>query len=102
MQMRKMGLPVLAVMAVAAALIVSACGQQEVGEAVIHEVDSTIFSHVGYDPAGQQLTVVFRETGDTYVYKGVGADIYHGLLAADSIGSYYHANIRDQFEYDRN
>jgi hypothetical protein len=101
MKMRKLGLPVLAVVAVTVAMVAIGCGQQDAGPATLLEVDSTTFSHVGYDPAAQQLTVVFRESGDTYVYRGVGADVYQGLLAADSIGAYYHEHIRDRFQYDR-
>lgn len=98
MKIRMIGLPVLAVIAT---LVVAGCGQKEMSETMLHEVDSTTFSHVGYDAAAEKLTVVFRDGGETYVYKGISADMYRGLLAADSLGTYYHANIRDKFEHDK-
>ncbi len=102
MKIRMIGLPVIAAIAVTAVLAVTGCEQaQEIGEPGLQTVDSSTFSHVGYDPASQELTVVFREGGETYVYKNVGADVYEGLMAAESIGAFYHQNIRDQFEFDR-
>jgi len=101
MKVRTIGLPALALIAVTVSLVVSGCAQQEASHPALHEVESTTFSHVGYDPAARQLTVVFRDGGETYVYKGIAPDVYQGLLAADSIGQYYHANIRDKFEHDR-
>ncbi len=99
--MKKNIIGLFAVLAVAATLVVSGCGQPEVAQPTLQEVESTTFSHVGYDPASQELTMVFREGGETYVYKGISADVYQGLVSAESVGAYYHANIRDQFEYDR-
>lgn len=100
MKIRMIGLPVIAVVAVAV-LMVAGCGQQESAQPMLDEVESTTFSHVGYDPAAQELTVVFRDGGETYVYQGITADIYQGLLSAESYGTYYHENIRDKFEYEK-
>ncbi len=62
------------------------------------EVDSSAFSHVGFDAGAQELTVVFRDTGSTYVYSGISAELGQAFLSADSLGGFYHSNIRDQFE----
>ncbi len=65
------------------------------------EIDSTMFSHVGYNPASQDLTVVFRDAGETYVYHNVPAEVHTGLVTAESAGRYFHTNIRDTYEYTR-
>lgn len=107
MKMRIMGVTMVAC---AAVLMVTGCGQSEtettpaVEEAVataaggMVEVDSTVFSAVGYDATAQALTLVFRENGRTYVYSGIPAEIGEAFINADSLGTYYHANIRDKFE----
>jgi outer membrane lipoprotein-sorting protein len=108
MKMRIMGVTMVAC---AAVLMVSGCGQSEttetaptVEEAVatvaggIVEVDSTVFSSVGYDAEAQALTLVFRENGRTYVYSGIPAEMGEAFINADSLGTYYHENIRGKFE----
>jgi len=101
MKIQMLGLPALAVVAVAVTLVVSGCAQQDAGHPALLEVESTTFSHIGYDPTAQQLTVVFRDGGETYVYKDISVELYQGLIAADSVGAYYHQNIRDKFQFDR-
>ena len=65
------------------------------------EVESTMISHVGYNPASGELTVVFREAGDSYVYQNVPEDVYTGLVTAESPGRFFHANIREAYEFTR-
>lgn len=62
------------------------------------EVESSAFSHVGYNAAAQELTLIFRDTGSTYVYSGITPDVGQAFLSAESLGSFYHSTIRDQFE----
>lgn len=61
-------------------------------------VDSSAFSQVGYNADAQELTVVFRDTGSVYVYSGISPDVGQSFLNASSLGGFYHANIRDQYE----
>jgi hypothetical protein len=56
------------------------------------KVDSSMIYAVGYDPETQTLEVVFNRTG-VYIYEGVPQEVYDGLLAADSKGSYMRAYI---------
>jgi hypothetical protein len=63
-------------------------------------VESSMISAVGYDEAGEILEVVFN-SGSIYRYSGVPKDVYEGLLAADSKGSFMHNNILDVYPYTR-
>jgi hypothetical protein len=49
---------------------------------------------VGYE--GDVLEVEFS-TGSVYRYKGVPRPVYEGLMASESKGKYFHANIRALF-----
>lgn len=76
----------------------SPVSQAPIADTGLVPVDSSAFSQVGYDAAAQELTVVFRDTGSTYVYSGIPTDVGQAFMNADSLGGYYHANIRDQYE----
>ncbi len=65
---------------------------------VMVEVDSSVFSRVGYDAVAQELLVEFAESGQTYLYSDVPAAVAEAFLAADSHGRYYHEEIRGQYE----
>lgn len=78
--------------------LVTGCGEQPTA---LVELDSTMISHVGYNPAAEELTVVFRETGDRYAYQNVPEEVYTGLVTAESPGRFFHANVRDAYEFTR-
>jgi hypothetical protein len=61
-------------------------------------VESTMISEAGYDPETEELEVVFN-SGTVYRYSGVPREVYDGLLAADSKGSYMQAEVIDVFPY---
>lgn len=63
--------------------------------------DSTAFTSIGYHPFSKTLWVVFRNTGDGYHYYDVPAEVWYHLKTADSKGSFFQEEIRDQYEYDR-
>ncbi len=63
-------------------------------------VSSSMLRSVGYDAATQTLEVEFLN-GSVYQYFAVPATTYHNLLAADSLGSYFQANIRGAFSYQK-
>ncbi len=48
---------------------------------------------IGHDPAANELHVAFK-SGGTYVYPNVTADQHAALIAAPSIGSHLHKNIK--------
>lgn len=62
-------------------------------------VQSSALARVSYDDATHTLCATFRGTGRTYVYQNVPAEIYDGLMGADSLGSYFNACIRDHFPF---
>lgn len=51
-------------------------------------------------PESGVLTLEFK-SGATYNYRNVPANVYHGLMAAESHGIFFHENIRDKFKYLR-
>lgn len=55
---------------------------------------------VGYDPQTRRLEVVFH-TGRIYCYEGVEPEVYQGLLAAESKGSYMRAHLIGRYPYRR-
>ena len=60
------------------------------------KVDSSMIYAVGYDEEAQILEVVFKRTG-VYRYHNVPKDVYEGLLASDSKGSYMRNMIIDMY-----
>ena len=59
-------------------------------------VDSSNLSKVGYDAGRRELEVHFRN-GGAHRHVDVPPEKYAGLMSADSHGSYYAANIRNNF-----
>ena len=56
-------------------------------------VSSSNLASVGYDASQQILEIEFL-TGSVYQYFNVPQAIYEGLMAADSHGRYFDANIK--------
>lgn len=71
--------------------------QAPIADTGLVAVDSSAFSQVGYNAVAEELTLVFSD-GNVYVYSGISADLAAEFMSADSLGGFYHANIRDQFE----
>jgi hypothetical protein len=63
-------------------------------------VKSTLLASVTYVTGESQLRLEFCD-GAIYVYLAVPEDIYNGLLAADSKGSYFNRHIRNCFRHTR-
>lgn len=63
-------------------------------------VDSSAIRAIGYDTHTQVLTIQFTSL-QVYDYLDVPESEYHGLLTAESKGSYFSQNIRDQFQARR-
>lgn len=56
-------------------------------------VSSSNLRSVGYDASTKTLEVEFKD-GSVYQYRDVAQSIYEGLMAAQSHGSYFDANIK--------
>ncbi|HEY4124473.1 MAG TPA: KTSC domain-containing protein [Rhizomicrobium sp.] len=62
-------------------------------------LDSSALTAVHYDDAHARLRATFRETGKTYIYENVPRAVYDALLAAESAGAFFNANIRDSYSF---
>jgi hypothetical protein len=60
-------------------------------------VQSTALEEVAYNEKAHTLLARFRESGRTYLYRGVPQELYDGLIFADSLGAFFNAHIRDRF-----
>jgi KTSC domain-containing protein len=62
------------------------------------QVESSMMTFVKYDDDAGELDITFR-SGKTYRYLEVPAEVYDGLLEADSKGEFFNDNIKDDFIY---
>lgn len=63
-------------------------------------VESSNIASIGYDAAKQKLAVGFKG-GGLYTYNGVPAELYEEFLSAPSVGSFFHSNIRNAFDVEK-
>ncbi len=63
-------------------------------------VQSSALLQLAYDEAAHTLRATFRESGRTYLYRGVPQELYDRLIFADSIGAYFNAHVRDHFDFE--
>jgi lysyl-tRNA synthetase class 2 len=64
------------------------------------DVDSEAISAIDYDEVHDKLFVRFT-SGERYVYVGVPGEVHRSFVEADSKGRFFHAEIRDQYPYNR-
>lgn len=62
------------------------------------QVQSSSLKSVGYSARQQVLEVEFQ-AGSVYQYKDVPPEVHQALMAAESKGSYFAANIRDKYPF---
>ncbi len=63
-------------------------------------VTSSDIRSIGYDADSQTLEIEFN-SGGTYQYSGVPSGEHDGIMAADSKGKYFHANIKNRYSFDK-
>jgi hypothetical protein len=64
-------------------------------------VSSTSLQSVGYDEEKQVLEIDFH-SGNVYQYFSVPHEVYQGLMAASSHGSYFEKNVKKAgYSYQR-
>ncbi len=63
--------------------------------------DSYCFSEIGYDSDWEVLVVRFRDSGAVYMYSDFPESEWIQFIAADSLGRWYNANIKDHYEYEK-
>lgn len=66
------------------------------GAVEMQRVESSNVWAVGYDAEFARLFVEFT-TGATYRYDGVEKDVYESLMAAESVGKFLNANIKERY-----
>jgi lysyl-tRNA synthetase class 2 len=64
------------------------------------QVESQAIRDIAYDPERAKLFVQFAD-GDRYVYVGVPGEVHRSFLDAESKGRFFHAEIRDQYPYNK-
>jgi hypothetical protein len=64
------------------------------------DVDFTAIRTIDYDTERAKLCVRFA-TGERYVYVGVPAEVCRSFMDADAKGSFFAAEIQDQYPYNR-
>lgn len=67
---------------------------------VLKPVESSMFSHAGYDDATWTLYVTFRSTGETRAYLKVPPELGDEVLNSKSLGSAFNAKIKGKFEHE--
>lgn len=63
-------------------------------------VSSSNLREVGYERASQTLEIEFHN-GGVYQYSGVPQSVHNALISAASVGSYFHAHIKDVYPCNR-
>ena len=53
-----------------------------------------------YDDQTQDLMITFQ-SGDSYLYRSVPYEVWHGLQHAQSAGAYFHRQIKNRYAYER-
>jgi len=61
-------------------------------------IESSVMAFVKYDDDAGELDITFM-SGKTYRYLNVPAEVYDGLLEAESKGEFFNENIKDDFVY---
>ncbi len=66
----------------------------------LEKVESSNLSQVGYDKEERVLVIEFN-SGGLYAYYDVPETVVTELLDAESLGSYFYANIRNQYKNEK-
>ena len=61
------------------------------------QVKSSMIKTIGYDSKNEILKVTFNND-KTYLYYGVPQETFDNFKGAESIGKFFHANIRNVFD----
>jgi len=57
-------------------------------------VTSSQITSIGYAADTETLAILFKGGTSPYHYTGVPASVYADLMAAESVGSFFHNNIK--------
>ncbi len=62
--------------------------------------NSSTIEKTDYDELQQELVITFK-TGGKYKYFAVPLITWEEILETASIGSYFHKNIKDKFQFEK-
>lgn len=62
------------------------------------DVDSSNIKALGYAP--DTLLILFN-SGITYSYDGVPADVFEAMAKAESVGKFFHQAVRGKYHYTK-
>lgn len=63
-------------------------------------VESSMFTELGYDKTNQSLLVRYTN-GVLYQYFEVPEYLWNDMQAADSMGSFFSKNIREEYRFEK-
>jgi len=62
--------------------------------------NSSIILRADFDPLMDTLKIYFR-SGGVYLYLDVKRSLFDDLVASDSAGKFFVANIKDEYEFQK-
>jgi hypothetical protein len=63
-------------------------------------VSSSLVDKVAYDEPASKLYLQFKGNR-VYAYQDVPREVFDDLIRASSFGTYFHAYIKDEYDYQR-
>ena len=64
------------------------------------QVDSSNILSLGYSKKERMLEVEFK-AGTVYRYFNVNKELYEQMLKAESVGKYFHINIKGKYDFKK-
>ncbi len=61
-------------------------------------VRSSAIRKIGYDADTNRMYIDFEDSDPYYTYCRVPESIFRSFVAARSVGSFYHQNIKDRYD----
>lgn len=58
------------------------------------ESESSMFSHIGYDPEQLTLAVRYRSDGKLFRHEGVPVAVWEAMQGTESVGKFFHAQVK--------
>jgi hypothetical protein len=78
-------------------------GGIEMKPEMIETPASTNLARFGYDSEGKALQIEFKNGTDAYLYENVPEEVYKAMKSIvehkESVGGYFHQNIRGKYRY---
>lgn len=63
-------------------------------------IQSSNINSIGHDVSSNTMEVEFKD-GSVYTYHDVPKDVHQSLIGAKSVGSHFHANVKNKYKYSK-